>query len=120
VLGTDDDAVEHEARRQHRGHLHLDDVDLTPEQSLGRDLEPWTDGVIDDAGGRVVDERQERREQRRVGAGLVRRRDGGRDQLGIVEQTPWRGGQLGEVSRFSVERVIERCGDLVRLRPPRV
>jgi hypothetical protein len=72
--------------------------------------------VVDDAGRRVVDQREERREQRRVGgARLVGGRDGGGDQLGIVEQAPRCRRELGEVLGLGVQRVIERSRDAVRL-----
>jgi hypothetical protein len=76
--------------------------------------------MVDDPRGGVVDERQERRKERRVGARLV---DGGGcrgDQLGIIEQPPRGCRQLGEVLGLGVQRVVEGCGDAVRLRPPRV
>jgi len=75
--------------------------------------------VVDDPGRGVVDQREERRQQRRVGARLVGCRDGGRDDLGIVDEPPGLRRELREVSRFGVERVVERSGDGVRLRRPR-
>jgi hypothetical protein len=75
--------------------------------------------VVDDAGRGVIDQREERRQQRRVGpARLVGRRQRRRDQLGIVEQAPRRRGELGQVLGFGVQRVIEGSRDGARLRRP--
>jgi hypothetical protein len=72
--------------------------------------------VVDDARCRVVDEGEERREERWVGrARLVGRRQRSRDQLGVVEQTPRCGGELSEVLGLRVECVVERCRDRLRV-----
>jgi hypothetical protein len=72
--------------------------------------------VVDDARGGVVDQGEERRQQRGVGgARFVGGRVSCRDQLRIVQQAPRRRRQLGEVLSLRVQRVIERCRDVVRL-----
>ena len=72
--------------------------------------------MVDDPRGGVVDEREERRQQRRIGACLVAGCDRGREQLGIVDQPPGGGRELGQVLGLGVQRVVERSGDPVRLR----
>ncbi|MFL6205605.1 MAG: hypothetical protein ACJ739_09655 [Acidimicrobiales bacterium] len=72
--------------------------------------------MVDDARRGVVDEGEERREEGRVGfAPLVGGREGGGDQLGVIEQAPWRRRELVEVLGLGVQRVVERCRDPVRL-----
>jgi hypothetical protein len=72
--------------------------------------------VVDDARRGVVDQGEERREQRRVGrARFVGGCEGRGDQLGIVEQAPRRRRELSKVLGLGVQRVVERSRDGVRL-----
>jgi len=74
--------------------------------------------VVDDARGRVVDEREERGQQGRVSSGLVGGRDRSGEELRIVDEPPRGSRELGQVLGLGLQRVIERCGDGARLRPP--
>ena len=111
VLRPHHEPVEHQPGGEHRGHLHLDDVELAAEQTLRRDLDPRADRVVDDARRGVVDERRGTTPAAggRCGPRRWRRRPPRRAPGSSSSPQGCR--QLGEVLGLSIERVVEGCRD---------